>query len=847
MQIKRVSVIAVLPERLKCLRGLAYNFWWSWQPDAASLFSQMEPALWEKLNHNPVKLLRVLSQRRLEELAADQDFCSRMDDVIERFDRYMKERAASPREPFSHERPIAYFSAEFGLHESLQVYSGGLGILAGDHCKAASDLKLPLVGMGLLYKSGYFVQTLTSEGVQEANYPELQFDELALVEARDAEGRVLHVSVNVAGRDVEARVWSAKVGHVSLFLLDTDIPENDAWARQITSKLYGGGIETRIAQEMILGIGGVRALAALGIKPSVFHINEGHAAFLSLERIRQLSQEEGLLLEEALPVVSANQVFTTHTPVPEGHDHFDVQLFGRYVGPFVETMGIDFEEIWSLGTVRAGDYEQNFYMTILALRTSRFANAVSALHGEVSRAMWQSLWPQVPEDEIPIQHVTNGVHTSTWLSSSFLGLYKQYLGEDWEARQTEASLWEKVDEIPDQVLWEAHQASKETLLSFVRSRVETQRRRLEEPPHALEAARHLLRPDVLTVGFARRFAPYKRATLLFHDLERLEKIVCHPERPIQFIFAGKSHPHNQAGKDILQEVYQVSRMPAFEGKIVFVEDYDTNVGRHLVQGVDVWLNTPIRPQEASGTSGQKVAFNGGLNASILDGWWVEAYNGENGWAIGRGVDLGDRENQDYLDAMALYDCLEYQIASLYYEEGEKKSAWLRTMRASMKTICPFFHTHRMVTSYCEEMYRPAAEAGALLASQDFEKARTLSKWKERLHEAWGGVQVESWDIPTTEVIEVGQPQKAEAIVSLGMLQPEDVAVEFYIGRYDGVGALHTHRIVKMELAESLGGGRSRYVGMVSPDESGEFGFSVRVVPSHPWMGHRHAMGWVCWG
>ncbi|MEM1007738.1 MAG: alpha-glucan family phosphorylase, partial [Myxococcota bacterium] len=611
MQIRRVSVVSVLPERLQPLREIAGNFWWTWYPEAHMLFQSMDAPLWEQVYHNAVQFLRRVSQKRLEELAQDQAFCANMDDVYKEFQRYMKERKEHPAEPFSHEHPIAYFSAEFGLHESLQVYSGGLGILAGDHCKAASDLKIPLIGIGLLYKSGYFVQSLNVEGMQQADYPTLDFDTLALERVLNDAGMPLSIEVNISGKQVRAQIWRADVGHVTLYLLDADMAENDEWGRNITAKLYGGGTDTRIAQEMLLGIGGRRAIAAMGITPKVYHINEGHAAFLSLERIREMRQDEGLTFDESIQAVASSQVFTTHTPVPAGHDQFDVQLFGRFLGPYIETLGVDFEHVWNLGTRKPNDYQQNFYMTVLALRTSRLANGVSALHGKVSREMWRDLYAGIPVDEIPIRHITNGVHTSTWLSTAFDKLYRKYLGEDWWERGLEDEVWDKVNEIPDEELWAAHMEMKQTLVDFVRARTVRQRERLNEPPTQVAAARKVLDPEALTIGFARRFAPYKRATLIFRDLDRLNRIINHPERPVQLIFAGKSHPHNQEGKDILQRVYQVSRMPQFEGKILFVEDYDTNVGRHLVQGVDVWLNNPVRPQEASGTSGQKVPLNGG--------------------------------------------------------------------------------------------------------------------------------------------------------------------------------------------------------------------------------------------
>ena len=848
MQLKRISVFPKIPTALRPLRELAYNLWWSWQPDAIALFEEMDTALWEKVYHNPVKLLRQIRQKRLQDLSEDKGFLGRMDAVLKHFEADLALPCLEER-GLSKTHPVAYFSAEFGLHESLQVYSGGLGILAGDHCKSASDLGVPLVGIGLLYKSGYFVQTLNAEGMQEASYPPIDFDNLPIQIVREKEGTEIRISLVIAGRKVAARIWEVKVGRTPLYLLDTDLAENEESSRLITSKLYGGGGDMRIAQEMLLGIGGVRALRSLGIDPAVYHINEGHAAFLALERLRELMQDEGLRWEEALNVIAANQVFTTHTPVEAGHDRFDVQFFGRFVGPYIETLGVDFETAWRLGTIKASGYDEPFCMTILALRTCRLSNGVSKLHGEVSRKMWHAVWPAVPEDEIPIGHITNGVHADTWLSQSFRKLYERTLGPDRKAHHSDPAFWDRILQIPDEEVWQTHLERKQALVGFIRDRVAKQRLRVGESTAAIEKARKMLDPEALTIGFARRFAPYKRAELLFQDPQRLKAILQNPERPVQIIFAGKSHPHNQEGKDTLQKVYQFTRHPDFEGKIVFVEDYDTNVGRFLVQGVDLWLNNPIRPQEASGTSGQKVPLNGGLNLSILDGWWVEGYQGTNGWIIGGGVEYGSRRTQDLYDAQSLYDVLETQIVPLYYQHSERHGrpdGWIQRMKESMRTVIPVFNTHRMVSDYLQQMYLPMAERGLILRADYFQKGRELTEWKAKLQKAWPQIRVALQTAPPSRPLEVGSPTPVEALVQIADVDPADICVELYLAHLDERGEPHTSRILPMKAIENAAPHVIRYRAELQPEESGEYGYSVRVRPVHPLLLHPHETGLLRW-
>ncbi len=848
MRLQRFSVVSQLPDSLIPLRQLANNFWWSWNPQAIELFRSMDPELWEKVYHNPVRLLRELSQARLAQLSDDPQFLAKMKAILATFESYLAERRDNSAESFSLEAPIAYFSAEFGLHESLPVYSGGLGILAGDHCKSASDLNLPLVGVGLMYKSGYFVQSLNEEGMQEAIYPEHNFDELPISCVLKDDGTELKISLVIAGRVVFAKIWHVQVGRIPLYLLDTDIPDNDVEAQQITSKLYGGGSDTRLAQEMLLGIGGVRALRALGIEPSVFHINEGHAAFLALERIRLL-MEEGLSFGEALTISSINQVFTTHTPVPAGHDRFGRELFERYLSGMIGEMDCEFSDVWNLGVHDPHNPEEPFCMTILAFRTARAYNGVSQLHGEVSREMWSYLWKDIPQDEIPIQHITNGVHAPTWLAPEMRNLFDRYLGPRWEEELQNPDFWRGIEQIPDEILWETKRQLKRKLIKFIRERTFQQRQRFDESIESLERARRILDENILTIGFARRFAPYKRATLIFQDPERLKRIINQAGKEVQFVFAGKSHPHNQEGKDILQKVYQFSRQEGFEGRIVFIEDYDTNVARYLVQGVDIWLNNPLRPQEASGTSGQKVPLNGGINFSILDGWWIEGYNGRNGWSIGDGKDYGERQNA--MDAHSLYDTLEEIIIPLYYNKRNEygfSPQWLQTMKASMTSIIPRFNTRRMVFDYLQKLYRPAAKNYHLAAEARFEQGKALHTWKRSIAQQWNEVAVIEFTKISESTLTAGSSFTIEATVQLGDLLPQDVAVELYLGRFDERGSYRTHRVIEMEYQKSLNErGQHLFATTLVPDNAGDYGYNVRIRPSHPLLLHPHETTLIAWG
>jgi starch phosphorylase len=697
-----------VPPRIARLAELAYNFWWSWHREARDLFKLLDHPLWRSTGHNPVKMLLEVSPERLQALAADPFFLRQYDAVLMALDADINNGHLwfPTQQPDLAMQPIAYFSAEFGLHQSLPIYSGGLGVLAGDHCKEASDIGLPLVAVGFLYDMGYFRQHITSDGWQEAVYPLFEPGDAAIREALCDDGNCLFVPVEVGDRTVQLQVWHVQVGRVRLYLMDAHHDLNAPWDRELTARLYGGDQEMRIQQEMVLGIGGVRVLRALGIDPLVFHLNEGHSAFLVLERVRELV-EAGRSFEDACEAVRETTVFTTHTPVAAGHDVFPFHLIEKYFHNYWPGLGLSREQFLELGC--CGGQQHGFNMTVLALKMAGQCNGVSKLHGEISRDMWQVIWPGRPVDEVPISHVTNGIHVPSWIGGAMNRLYRKYLGHDWIERHDDPLLWERILDVPDDELWAAHLHLKRKLMTLVRERARRARVERKMDAEQVLSAGTLLDPDALIVGFARRFATYKRATLIFQDLERLKRLLHDRYRPVQFVFAGKAHPADDGGKRFIQHVYNAARDPAMGGRIAFIEDYDMQVARYLVQGVDVWLNTPRRPREASGTSGQKAAVNGVLNLSVLDGWWAEGYNGANGWAIDTGQH-GDPAAQDAADAEALYGLLENEVVPLFYKrdnDGVPRD-WAQVMKEAIRTAGPVYCTRRMVKEYAERFYIPAA-------------------------------------------------------------------------------------------------------------------------------------------
>lgn len=703
-----------LPKPLDPLKTLAWNYWWSWSEDGPAVFRDLAPDIWEDCEQNPRLLLSKTSEYRLTEMAADPVYVERVRTLADQFERY---KQASPiasiaghqkASRISTEHPVAYFCAEFGVHNSLPLYSGGLGILAGDHLKSASDLGLPLVGVGLLYRYGYFRQRLTRDGWQEEHYVETHPDELPIHQLNDGNGTPLTIDLSIRDRTVRAHVWRADVGRVQLYLLDTNVPENHEIDRLVTGHLYGGDRETRVVQEMLLGIGGVRLLRKLNIEPRVFHLNEGHSAFLTLELARELIQKSGLRFAEAAERVRELCVFTTHTPVAAGNDEFDGDLVAKCFGSSYEReLGLSHDEFLALGRIDPTNTKENFGLTPLAIRMSRSTNGVSRKHGEVSRALWQKLWPDRTFDQIPITHITNGVHAPTWVAPIIASLYQKYIGEDWREQIGDKTRWAQgISSIPDEELWAVHSLLKERLIAFIRQRSFRARQERGESPDYTESAHSMFDPEVLTIGFARRIAGYKRWSLLLSDPQRLLRIITHADRPVQFVFAGKAHPQDQGAKLILQQVAQWKYDARVRNRAVFIQDYDQEIARQLVQSVDVWLNVPRRPLEASGTSGEKVAMNGGLNLSVLDGWWLEGYDSSNGFALGGSIESDVVDRVDAGDAESLYQVLEQQVVPLYYDRDEDglPLKWISMMKRSLVTLVPQFNSNRMVQEYANLIY-----------------------------------------------------------------------------------------------------------------------------------------------
>ena len=695
----------------KCM-ALASNLWWSWTPEVERLFRNLDPVRWRELDHNPIALLREFTSSRLYERANEMVLFSRINQAYRRLKVYMGNHQTwgSTHAGVLGAKPVAYFSAEFGIHESLPIYSGGLGVLSGDHVKSASNLGVPLVAVGLFYAQGYFRQKLDRDGFQNEEYDDTQVEHLPIKPATDQEGDPILIEIETRTGHIKIKVWKVQVGRVPLYLLDSNVEENDPEDRQLTSRLYGGNERTRIRQELVLGVGGVKALHAIGVCPGVFHLNEGHSGFGPLEVIRCRMTDDGLAFDDAVREVAMQTAFTTHTPVPAGHDRFAPELVEEHLGPLRDQLKISFDEFMGLGRIDPQDPSELFCMTVIGLKLSRTANAVSQLHGSVSRRMWASLWPWRVEEEIPIGHITNGVHSQTWLANQMRTLYNKHFPTDWANRLGEPSVWNGILNVDPGELWETHNTLKARMISFIRRRLVDQSSRRDEDAAAIDFAQSVLDPEVLTIGFARRFATYKRANLIFSDLDRIKSLMNDPHRPIQIVFAGKAHPKDQPGKDYIRAIANLRNDPELKARVVFVEDYDVNLCRHLVQGVDVWLNNPRRPLEASGTSGQKVVLNGGLNLSILDGWWAEAFDGKNGFAIGNGTHHVSDEVTDQRDAESLYQVLENEVAPMFYHrdiDGLPRE-WIRRMMHSINTLAWRFSSDRMVMDYAHHVYLPAA-------------------------------------------------------------------------------------------------------------------------------------------
>ncbi|PNR95775.1 alpha-glucan family phosphorylase [Petrotoga sp. 9PWA.NaAc.5.4] len=848
--ISKITVVPKLPENISGLKELSENMWWTWNYDAQNLFEKIDENLWNSTKRNPVLFLKKVEQKNLNKAANDPEFYDLYLKVMEKFHNYMNENENNwfrkTHSKFNYGE-IAYFCMEYGIHESFPMYSGGLGILAGDHIKSASDLGIPLIAVGLLYRKGYFQQKINAEGWQESIYFDYDFSDFPIFPAKNDKGEEIYVDLNLLGRKVYAKVWEMNVGRVKLYLLDTDLKQNDPEDREITSTLYGGDLEMRIKQEILIGIGGVRAIRKLGYSPSVWHMNEGHAAFLGLEKIRELVQEQSLTFKEAIESVKAGSVFTTHTPVPAGNDVFPISLIDKYFGDFWPELKAARQEFIELGLEKRENGEELFSMTILALKLSGRANGVSKLHGIVSRKLWNHVWPGIEWLEVPINYVTNGVHINTWLNPLLQDFLKKYLGENWMSYIDDPELWNKISEIPDNELWNMHLKLKKQLIDFIHRSIKEQRMRHGETVEQLQEVENIGDEKALTIGFARRFATYKRADLIFKDVERLKKILNDPNKPVQIIFAGKAHPADKSGQEIIKKIYEYSRKPEFHNKIIILENYDIEMARYLVSGVDIWLNNPRRPHEASGTSGQKSGMNGAINFSVLDGWWVEGYNAKNGWAIGDNRDYEDHELQDRIDSVSIYNQLEKQIIPLYYKKDhvDFSKEWVEKMKESIKSVTSFFNTSRMLKEYTQKFYMPALEQYKKFSSENFKIAKEFARWVKLLKENWNSIKIHViYGNDLSGILNAEEEISMRAEIYLPGIGPDSILPEIVVAKLDN-GKTVEIKTYDMKLEKEIQKDTYLYTGKFIIEDRGEYGINVRVSPNHPFMPHKnYLMGMV---
>ncbi|MEG1607974.1 MAG: alpha-glucan family phosphorylase [Mucinivorans sp.] len=841
----RLIVERTMPDRIKPLDEMTKNLWWSWTDAARQLFESIAPETWPKVERNPIALLDTLSSHRLKELASDEEFLSRMDMVYARFKKYMslKGKGKGPK--------VAYFSMEYGLHSSLKIYSGGLGILAGDYLKESSDKNVPLTAVGLLYRYGYFTQRLSSDGGQEASYEAQNFDKLAITPVRDENGQWKTISVSFPGRTVTARIWRCDVGRTELYLLDTDHDLNLEEDRSITHHLYGGDWDNRLKQEFLLGIGGIRTLETLGVESDVYHCNEGHAAFIGLERIRNFESQNNLSFSEALEAVRSSSLFTTHTPVPAGHDAFDEGMIRQYMWHYPERLKITWEQFINLGKTNPNDPNQKFSMSVLAANLSQEVNGVSWLHGQVSKDILGSMWPGYMPSELHIGYVTNGVHFPTWTATRLKDLYYKHFGEDFKNGDYSKKNWDKIHTLPDEQLWDVRLYLKNRLIKLIRRRVADPTQFKFDSPRQMLQIQEQLRGDVLTIGFARRFATYKRAHLLFTNMERLAAIVNNPERPVQFVFAGKAHPADKAGQDLIKRIVEVSKMPQFVGKVIFLQNYDIELARRMVQGVDIWMNTPTRPLEASGTSGEKAVMNGVMHFSVLDGWWVEGYKKGAGWMLPMERTFDDQHYQDELDAEMIYNTIEEQIAPLYYDREVGKTysqGWMETVKNCISEVASQFTTNRMMQDYEDRYYSKLYERNSRICANNFELVRQIASWKRRVSLSWDKVHVvelRQYDI-NTQAIFMGGTYNLECKVDIDGLKPEDIGVELVVASQITTGGkvnilkTHPYQLSKIE------GSIATFILESVPDTTGSYDVATRVYAKNEMLAHRMDFALVKW-
>jgi len=843
---RTLIVEPALPPALVPLRNIARNLYWTWSADAADLFERIDRELWHSTSHNPVRLLQLVSSETWDSLAGDEGFRLHLQRVDDALTTYLQRPPQVVVPGAGPKNPIAYFSLEFALTESLPNYSGGLGVLAGDHLKAASDLGLPLVGVGLLYHEGYFHQHLGPDGWQYEEYNRIDEAGQPIDPVAGPDGSQLRVQIPLDGRTIEAQAWRIAVGKTPLYVLDTNLESNTAADREITARLYGGDNEMRIKQEIVLGIGGVRMLHELGLEPAVCHMNEGHSALLGMERIRTLMEHEGVSFAEARIPVTAATTFTTHTAVAAGIDLFPPELVRRYLGDYSANMGLSDSQFIGLGRTNPNDDAEPFSMALLGLRVSGYRNGVSKLHRGVSQKLWESAWPNLPLDQVPIDSVTNGVHLPTWVSDSIGDLYDRYLGPNWRDDPVNTD-WSRVSSIPNQELWQAHERQRDQLVVRARQQhAEAMMKRGLSVVHA--ASGQVLESNILTIGFARRFAGYKRSTLMFRDPERLAAILNHPERPVQFIFAGKAHPRDEPAKALIREVLALSNRPEFRDRLILLEGYDLELARALVHGCDIWLNTPLRPLEASGTSGMKACANGAIHMSVLDGWWWEAYKPGLGWAVGRDSLDDDPEAQDAFDANSIYDLLENEVTSAFYERDTEgvPTQWVELMKASISAFAPVFNTSRMVAEYAGTAYSPAAASWNLLREDSLGRAREQSAWHELVNPNWGSVKVLHVADDADSSLAEGREFRVTVTIHPGKLASSDIRVDAVHGEATPAGELTTRGVVRLSFQEQHEDGACTYSGVLRPEHGGRAGYAIRLMPTHPDLHNLFATGLAHW-
>ncbi len=848
--LKVFSVVPRLPEGLEGLRELAYNLWFSWNGEIESLFAQIDQALWKDTEKNPVRFLNRLPQSKLAELAKDDFYLQRLKEGLQKASNYLSRPSSPLLKDASQENPaLVYFSFEFGISSCLPIYSGGLGILAGDHLKSASDLNIPLVGMGLAYKQGYFRQYLTPDGWQQERYPDYDFEQMPITRAKLPNGDPARFTFMVGSHPLTVQIWKAQIGRVPLYLLDTNLADNPPELRALTSRLYGGDLEMRIQQEILLGVGGMKALEVLNLHPKVIHMNEGHSAFAGLERLRSFMRQ-GLSFEAAQEVAASSSIFTTHTPVPAGNDRFPEDMMRRYFEGYANDIGLAFKVFMALGRENPFNDAEDFCMTVLALKLSRFSNGVSKLHGHVSRDMWKQVWNQYPVEDVPIGALTNGVHAPTWVADDIGLLNDRYLGPNWREDPDCQRTWGQVSNIPDAELWRTHERLRARLIDFARARLrrqlEAQGARRKELQHADE----VLNPEALTIGFARRFATYKRANLLLKEQDKLLRLIVDKKRPIQFIFAGKAHPADNGGKQLIKDLIALCRTAECRFNLVFIEDYDMEVAQHMISGCDVWLNNPRRPLEACGTSGMKAMLNGVLQFSTLDGWWDEAYKPDNslGWAIGKGEEYNDPDYQDFVEIQTLYNVLEHEIIPEFYERGHGglPRAWIKRMKQALVELGPEFNSHRMVSDYVSKTYVPAYENYLRLSEDGFAAARELAGWRMDMMTKWSSVEIRNVQAGEFKRLFVGEELVIEADIHLNGLSKDHILVESYFGPVKQDGSFASRKIAVMEPVQDLKDGWVRYRGEATPPEAGRFGYTVRAVPTHTHLLDPHSLGLIRW-